>query len=190
MNSYTSDDFKRLKNPIETAKCESSEVLYSTKSDVHLSYKEVVAISKKAQETSRGRLRFCLHTEIDNPLHEMLIVHPYKAYVPPHKHHDQSESIFILEGTMDLIIFDDLGVVVNVVPMGPVNSGRVFHHRLGKPQFHTMLIHSKQVVFTEVKTGPYYPEKTELAEWAPDSSDLNGVDLFLKKLFRDYQTIG
>jgi len=190
MNSYISDDHNRLKNPLENAKYESSEVYYSSNLDVHLSHNEVVELCKKAQDTNRGRLRFCLHTEIENPLHEMLIVHPYKAYVPPHKHHGQSESILMLEGIMDLVIFNDAGIVVRVVPMGPVASGRVFHHRLGNPQFHTMLIHSNQVVFTEIKTGPYYPEKTELADWCPNSDDLKAVDFFLSQLFREHQTTG
>ncbi len=189
MSSYISDAHRSMDGPLKTATQESAEVLYSSFPDVCLSQQEVTDLCDKAKHTPRDRLRFCLHTEIENPLHEMVIVHPYRAYVPPHKHHGQSESIIILEGVLDLIIFNDVGMVKHVVPMGSIESGRIFHHRLGVPQFHSMLIHSKQVVFTEIKTGPYEPEKTEMAVWAPIANDSKAIGIFLSQLFSKYKTV-
>lgn len=190
MSSYISDAHRHMDVPLKTATQESAEVFYSSFPDVCLSQKEVTELCDKAKQVPRGRLRFCLHTEIENPLHEMVIVHPYRAYVPPHKHHGQSESIIILEGILDLVIFNDDGIVAHVVPMGSIGSGRIFHHRLGIPQFHTMLIHSSQVVFTEIKTGPYEPEKTEVAVWAPTANDSKAIGIFLSELFSKYKTTG
>jgi cupin fold WbuC family metalloprotein len=190
MNSSISKKCQGLvENPLKNTKREAEEVIYPNSANISLRNNIIPELCKEASLTTRGRLRFCLHTEIENALHEMLIVHPYRTYVPPHKHHNQSESIIILEGIMDVVIFNKEGLVERVIPMGTFDSGRVFHNRLEIPEFHTMLIHSDQVVFTEIKTGPYIAEMTEIASWAPDTKDSIGVKKFLDKLFTKHKTV-
>ena len=166
----------------------SEEVLYTTHAEPTTGSEELIALARASRETKRGRLRLCLHPDIDNPLHEMIIVHPRQAYVPPHKHHGQSESILVLQGRVDLVVFDDQGAVTRVVPMGAPESGQIFHHRLEVPKFHTLLIHSEELVFMEVRTGPYLPEHTEYASWAPASEQRELVTDYLGHLFSNYGT--
>ena len=188
MNSFIFEK-NNYETSLSKAIPQSEEVLYTNKANASFSNSDVEHIMQLASKSPRGRLRFCLHSEVENPLHEMIIVHPLKAYVPPHKHNGQSESIIVLRGVMDLVIFDDLGEVSSVVPMGSIGTDRIFHHRLEIPQFHTMLIHSNQVVFTEIKTGPYVPEETIFAEWAPKADDKKAVNTFLNEMFRKHKTV-
>ena len=45
----------------------------------------------------------------------MFIVHPKGAYVRPHKHLDRIESMLVIDGEVDYIMFDDNGKIDNAI---------------------------------------------------------------------------
>src|SRR5690349_14040965 len=77
-----------------------------------------------ASRTPSRRARLCAHPSPDATQHDMLIVSHRDTYVAPHRHRVKSESMLVVEGLADAIIFDDEGKVTQRVPMGPASSGR------------------------------------------------------------------
>src|SRR5262249_23584575 len=112
------------------------------------------------------------HASLDASLHEMLIVLRRGSYVRPHKHVGKCESFTILEGTADVILFEDDGTVREIVAMGAAGTGRTFHCRISAPLYHTLpLVPADSLLFQEVTEGPFRPEQTLFAPWSPDGRD-------------------
>ena len=160
----------------------NEEVLYPDECVVRVSADDVDQWKTIAQSNARRRIRLCAHPDATSLLHEMIIVHERGTYVPPHKHFNRSESIHIIEGQADAILFDDNGSIRDVIAMGPYGSNRVFFYRISEPVFHTLLIHSRVLVFHETTQGPLQRDSTVFAAWAPRKEDLKGVRRFMKKL--------
>ena len=160
----------------------NEEVLYGTGPGVRIGQRDIKELKDRAEVTQRKRVRLCAHEGIDDTLHEMLIVHTKDTYVRPHKHLSKSESIHVIEGTLDLIAFDEAGEVVEVCPMGDYKSGRQFYLRSSKPSFHTLLISSEMLVFHEVTNGPFIRTDTIWAPWAPDQFDAEAAREYMDRL--------
>jgi cupin fold WbuC family metalloprotein len=169
---------KRQRGP----RVESAEVLYAAEGLVTLDADGVAQLKRDAARIPRHRIRLCAHASLDDRLHEMLIVHERGCYVRPHKHVGKSESFHVIEGEVDVVIFDDAGGVADVIPMGTYASGRPFFYRLAEPTFHTLLIRSPVLVFHETTNGPFRREETLFAPWAPDDSQSDDVRRFLSGL--------
>lgn len=161
-------------------RAESAEVLYAGDGIVTIDAATVADLKRQAAGNPRRRIRLCAHPRVDDRLHEMVIVHASETYVRPHKHPGKSESFHVIEGDVDVVIFDDRGGVSRVIPMGSIDSGRPFFYRIAEPLFHTLLIRSPVLVFHEATNGPFRREDTVFAPWAPDESDGPAVARFLR----------
>ena len=69
----------------------------------------------KALGNTRERVRLCTHQSVEDAVHEMLIVHIKGTYIRPHKHPNKSESFHIIEGNLDVVVFDDAGDLLEVI---------------------------------------------------------------------------
>ena len=87
----------------------NSEVFYSSDDIIKVDRAGINQLQQKAQQGPRNRSRLCSHRGVDDPLHEMLIVHEKGIYVRPHKHVGKSESFHVIEGDVDIVLFDDAG---------------------------------------------------------------------------------
>ena len=161
---------------------ESDETLTSLIPNVELDSSILKELCSLAEGTTRGRIRLCAHTENDEQVHEMFIVHPQDAYIQPHKHLGKSESLLILSGETDYFIFDDDGAILRKIVMGDYQSEKCFFFRLQEPLFHSMIIRSKTLVFLEITKGPFDREDTVYAEWAPSFDDCEAVTKFFNVL--------
>jgi cupin fold WbuC family metalloprotein len=102
--------------------------------------------------------------------------------VRPHKHLGKPESFHVIEGIVDVIIFDECGDIREVIQMGNYGSDRVFYYRISTPIYHTLLIRSDILVFHETTTGPFNRVDTVFAPWSPEEIDSSGCALFTEKL--------
>ena len=114
-----------------------------------------------------------------DPLHEMLIVHRRDAYVRPHTHLGKAESMHVIQGEADLVLFDEVGSVTGVIAMGEFSGGRAFYYRMSDAIFHALIIRSEWLVFHEVTLGPLRREESVFAPWAPEEDDPTAVQRFL-----------
>ena len=143
---------------------------------------DVELLKARAAANPRRRIRICAHPDVDDPLHEMLIVHARGVYVRPHRHPSKSESMHVIEGAADVVFFDDEGRITQRVPVGAPASGSAFYYRLRDPVYHSLVVRSEYFVFHEVTNGPFRRDDTEFAPWAPEENDVTGAASFLREL--------
>ena len=160
----------------------NKEVLYTDEALTKISKADIDVLKQKALANTHKRIRLCAHTNVNDPLHEMLIIHVKDTYVPPHKHLHKSESLYVIEGCVDVVILDDQGKVQEVVPMGDYASGRIFYYRMETSLYHTLLIKSEFLVFHEVTKGPFNRSDTVFAPWAPQESDPQACQVYMQRL--------
>lgn len=146
---------------------ESAEVFYSRSPLVALGDDGIERLKRQALTNPRLRSRLCAHAGKNDPLHEMVIVHHRDVYVRPHRHHARSESVHVMEGEADLVLFDEDGEVTTVVPLGAHGGGRAAFCRIPAEIFHTLVFHSEWFVFHETISGPFDPTRSSFAPWAP-----------------------
>jgi cupin fold WbuC family metalloprotein len=161
---------------------QNAEVIYSDMEIVTAARSDIAHLEQLSSANPRNRVRLCAHGSPENMLHEMLIVHESNAYVRPHKHPGKSESMHIISGRVDLVVFDDHGDVMQVIEMGEYASGLAFYDRLEKPLFHTLIIRSDVLVFHETTNGPFQLGTTIFPDWAPDGSDPAVAERYINDL--------
>lgn len=157
----------------------NTEVIQAEGPIVKVSRSGIEYLKSCAVENERRRIRLCTHNDTADLLHEMLIVHEKGTYVRPHKHMSKIESIHIIEGLVDLVIFDDNGTILDVVSMGDYASSLQFYCRMSYPYYHTLVIRSDVLIFHEVTNGPFKRDGTIFAPWAPPESDLGAINIFM-----------
>lgn len=146
---------------------ESAEVLYPEEDIVVVAAADLEELKHLALLNPRQRVRLCAHRSPNDRLHEMFIVHMQDCYVRPHKHLGKAESMAILEGEVDVVLFHEDGSIRQVIQMGAPDSGKVFYQRLSEPIYHTLIIRTEFLVFHESTEGPFLRENTVSPEWAP-----------------------
>ena len=163
------------------------EVVIPDNQIIKVDYQNIETLKNRVNSNTRKRIRLCAHKNIDDVLHEMLIVLTEDTYIRPHRHLGKSESFHIIEGLADIIIFDEDGNIIEIVTMGNYTSGRKFYYRLSDPYYHTLLILSDTLVFHETTNGPFKKSDTKFAAWAPDETDIIAGKKFLKQLIQNFK---
>jgi len=160
-----------------------SEAIFNTKDIIKLDNKDIQYLKQKAVNSSLKRVRLCLHKDIQEPLHEMIIVICKNVYIRPHKHIRKAESFHIIEGSFFLIIFDDNGGIIERILMGEDKKRKKFLCRLEKNLWHMLIPTSEFVVFHETTNGPYIGKDDSIfAPWAPEEGDNIGIKNFIGKI--------
>ena len=154
-----------------TSTTTQNEVQVAKGTVVSLSAIDIERVRERGIRAERKRARICAHPSVTDPLHEMIICLDRSTYIRPHRHSGKSESFHIIEGELDVVLFEKNGEVREVIRMGPYQSRRTFFYRLMEPCFHTVLVRTPQVVFHETTNGPFDPADTEFAPWAPSVSE-------------------
>jgi len=166
----------------------NEEVFITSDSIAKVSQKDIEWLKAKALSNVRERVRLCTHQSVEDAVHEMLIVHTKGTYIRPHKHPNKSESFHIIEGALDIVVFDDTGGILEVVNMGEYSSGDQFFWRLSESHFHTVIPRTDIVVFHETTSGPFVRATSNVpAPWSPNEGDLVSIEpyaLVLETLIR------
>lgn len=165
----------------------TEDVLYSTDPIVKVDSDTIAFLESVAQKSSRRQSRLCTHSNENDKVHEMLIIHEKDIYVRPHKHLSKSESFHIMQGEVDIVLFDDSGDITNVIELGEYASGKPFYYRFNIEVYHTVMIKSEVAIFHETTLGPFNPEDTVYATWAPtieESSAIIRYSEYLKQLIK------
>ena len=153
------------------AKRMNEDVLVADERMVTVSREDVERLKAGARQNARQRIRFCAHQDVNDAVHEMLIVHLQGAYVRPHKHLRKTESFHVIEGLGDVVIFDEAGHITDVIRVGEYASGERFYYRMAEARYHTILIRSEVLVFHETANGPFRRSDAAFAPWAPEEMD-------------------
>jgi len=161
----------------------NEEVFTTSDSIAKVSKKDIEWLKAKALGNSRERVRLCAHQRVEDAVHEMLIVHTKGTYIRPHMHPNKSESFHIIEGALDILVFDDFGAIIEVVNMGEYSSGDQFFWRLSESYFHTVIPRSDLVIFHETTSGPFVRETSNVpASWSPVEDEIELINGYTKEL--------
>jgi cupin fold WbuC family metalloprotein len=133
------------------------------------------SVAERAAASPRLRMNHNFHSDAaDNP-HRFLNVLLRGTYIRPHRHFvpPKAECFLVLEGTADVIIFDDLGAITARHRLGEESAGgRLWGVDIPAGVWHTIHALSTRVVCFEVKPGPWAPATDkEFAIWAPAEND-------------------
>ena len=163
-------------------------VIQNKKDLVLLDKKIIKKIKLKALDNKKKRARICLHKNLNDKTNEMIIALHKKSFIAPHIHpNNKSESYFVMEGFMNVYVFNRLGNVKKVVKMGTISSGKKFYYRMCKGYFHMPIAVSKWCVYHEVYSGPFIKNKdVYYPEWAPNEENKLQIKRFLKKIKFNY----
>jgi cupin fold WbuC family metalloprotein len=146
--------------------------------------RELDALRTAVKASPRRRARINAHPDGEDPLHEMIIAIDRTSYIRPHKHPGKSEAFHIVEGEVDIVVFTDQGEIDRIIPLGAAGSGRSFYYRMSRPFFHTLIIHSDILIVHEITNGPFRPEATVFADFAPDDSESQQAATYQADLVR------
>jgi cupin fold WbuC family metalloprotein len=132
----------------------------------------------------RRRVRINAHPDSEDPLHEMIIAIDGSSYIRPHRHRSKSEAYHLIEGEVDIVIFADDGAIDRVVPLGAPGGARPFYFRMSRPLFHTLVIRTGLLIMHEITNGPFRPDGSDFAPFAPDDRDSAAVAAYRADLAR------
>jgi cupin fold WbuC family metalloprotein len=120
----------------------------------------------RAAASPRLRNHHNLHEVAEDPVQRLFVAVKRDSYFRVHKHPQKWELSVVISGLLDVLTFDDSGVLIERVRVGP--EGDILALELPANIFHTWLPVADDSAFCEVKQGPYDPQTAaEFAAWAP-----------------------
>jgi len=142
----------------------SGEVLVCTDEIIGLEQSALQAVKNLADQSPKMRARICAHKDSGATIQEMIIVIRRGSYIAPHRHENKCESFHLIEGSADIVVFEENGDIRKVIQFC---KERAFYYRLDSTLFHTIIVRSERIIFHEVTNGPFVANATEYAGFAP-----------------------
>jgi len=149
---------------------------------------DIEYLKMKATESIRNRYRLCLHQDVSHHTQEMIICLKGFTYFQPHRHPaGHSESYHLIEGLLDVYLFNEQGCLLETVRLAAPGSyndaSRAFMYRLSFPIYHFVVPLSEWTIYHEVLTGPWNKDSiNHYAPFAPEENDVEAVNAFVHKL--------
>lgn len=158
------------------------EVKFNQNSIIKIDKAMIETLKQNAKNNSSGKFRLCLQHSAQDKLHEMFIVRHKGDYFRPDKHLHTTESHTIVDGAMLILLFNDDGAIREVFEL----SERCYRtYRIDIDIYHMQIPLTEQVVYYEVKAGPFDEKSNIYPEWAPEPEDEHGIEEYMKKLEED-----
>jgi len=131
-------------------------------------------LSREAAESDRLRKNLNMHDDYADPCQRLFNAMEPGTYIRPHRHINpiKAECFMAVRGKMALVVFDDEGMLEQIVPFGDGCDVKAIELSAG--QWHSLLVLESGSIFFETKPGPYAPlSDKDFASWAPpeDSPD-------------------
>jgi cupin fold WbuC family metalloprotein len=125
-----------------------------------------IASSRKSR---RKRILLPLHRSQDDRVQRLINFLQPGTYIRPHKHPGKHnvETIIVMRGAIQFIIFDDSGFIENHFTLRGSADESLIDIESGV--WHSFIVLEKDTVIFEVKKGPYNSQTDkEFARWSPD----------------------
>jgi cupin fold WbuC family metalloprotein len=132
---------------------------------------DLQALDLRAATLPRLRTHFNLHARPEDPIQRFIVHMRRGSYVRPHRHAAQKwECVVVLEGSADLLLFDDDGVLEQRLRVGAFDDTRIVE--IPPECWHGYVVLSETLTLFEVKPGPYdAATDKQFAAWAPPEGD-------------------
>lgn len=144
-------------------------------------------LTAQAKLSVRLRAHHNFHLDHADPIQQFANSIGINSYIRPHRHaiDPKSECLIALKGSFALIIFDDTGLLVDVIKFGSesyAEDSSNFGVSIPSGIWHTVIALTSGSVLFEVKSGPFDPSKAkEFASWSPAEGSPEG-DLYLESI--------
>ncbi|HDU8610224.1 TPA: WbuC family cupin fold metalloprotein [Morganella morganii] len=112
----------------------------------------------EAGSNQRKRSHYLLHNSHNDKVQRLLIALTKDSFVEPHYHElpHQWELFFILEGTVELTVFDDNLLQEEIIILN--NDTGVYSIELPPRKVHSLRCISDTALLVEIKEGPFNPD--------------------------------
>lgn len=116
------------------------------------------AVTAKAQASERLRTNLNIHETPVAEVQRLFLAFEPDTYIRPHRHPEAHkwELFIVLQGKLDLLIFDDAGEIVERTRLSP-DATRVVEIPPGT--WHSYVCRESATVALEIKQGEYLPTK-------------------------------
>jgi len=141
-----------------------------------INLKMLDSLTTQAAKSVRRRMNLNLHEDYDDPCQRLFNAVEPGSYVRPHRHVDppRLECFMAVRGRMALLVFDDQGMIEEIVPFG--HGCEVVAIELPPGLWHMLVALEPSSVFFETKPGPYLPlSDKDLAPWSPDEGSAAAI---------------
>ena len=117
----------------------------------------LVNLYKEAEKSERLRSHLLLHQSHQDKVQRLLIALVKGSYVEPHYHElpHQWEMFVILEGTIEVTLYDHMGSIIENFLAGENTDISIVS--LEPNEIHSIKCISSQALMLEIKEGPFDP---------------------------------
>ena len=140
---------------------------------------DINVLIEDARASTRRRMNLNLHASTDAAVQRLCIATEPDTYIRPHRHPEPHkwEMLLVLKGRLDLLVFDESGIVTDRITLEPDQTQLV---ELSPGTWHSFVCCEPGTVVLEVKEGAYIPTtEKDFAPWAPPENSA-GVQSFLE----------
>lgn len=125
-------------------------------------------------KSNRKRHRLCYHKSPELDLHDIIIQYDKTSYIPPNKHIGKSESLVILEGTIEIFFFTDDGSCFGKSILSSYLTDYPFFCRIPANMWHGLRVLSDEpCIVKETIAGPYSKDSLAWASFAPKEDTIS-----------------
>ena len=122
------------------------------------------SVQEKAVASPRRRMHYDLRTQAEEPewqdtSQRMLNVMMKDTVIPIHRHSETSETVIVLRGSGDEVIYNEKGEEMERVTLRYGSDCAAV--QVPRNAYHTFIPHEDGTVIFEAKDRAYDPEKTE-----------------------------
>jgi cupin fold WbuC family metalloprotein len=139
-------------------------------------------LSDARKQSLRGRTRILMHPKSDSRLHEMFVLYGSDTFIRANKHIGRDESVHLLSGICDVILFSDSGTIEDVIRLDADSQKHPTFILLPANKYHSVIIRSSQALLFESTPGPFDASITVYADWSPIETDKSGQQDFFESV--------
>jgi len=123
-----------------------------------------------AASAKRRRSHLNVHAQLDASVQRLFIATQPDTYMRPHRHPEAHkwEFFIVLQGKIDLLVFDDQGALLQRTAMSGDQTRAV---EVPPGTWHAYVCMEPGTLALEIKEGEYLPTREQdFASWSPDES--------------------
>lgn len=156
---------------------------------VWVSRADLEFLKSEVSKTAQTRLCLCVHQSDNDQLHEMFVVYTGMTFVRAHRKVGEVESLHILEGEVDFILFNHDGSIRDVIQLGDRTKGKNVFVRVPQGVRHTMIMRSEYLITHEATPRPFHGAETHCVDGLPldlDTAALSAYEMDLEQRVADF----
>lgn len=155
---------------------------FSVDATCFVTQKLVDELIQKALDHPEKKYRYCLHQNVKDSLHEMVLVTTKEDVKYPDKHTETTESNIVLRGKLLVILFEEDGKIKEAFIL---SSEEMFYYRCKKNQYHMTIPLTDVAVYIEIKEGPFDENSNTFPAWMPDRGNKDEVRAFNQEMVKE-----